>query len=193
MEEILCTFNKEKVLYVKSQTYFGELNIGFYICNPLSLSQQTIQDITQKVDGVVVVIDSRTHLLDCQINMFEYLNKAAYKLPIVMQYNKQNFRNVLATEKISLNFKHKLIFDEFPAITSQNLGVKETFLSILMAITKKKYLEFCPEISKKYLHSKVLSSKVPFLSKEKKLYVKEFLAILSILLFLYIGVKLGAI
>ncbi len=95
--------------------------------------------VLKGVDGVVFVADSQRPMAEANVESFRNLEEnllelglAIDSLPLVMQYNKRDLKNVLPVEELNLRLNPDGRFDWFESVAVDGSGVFET----LKAVTK---------------------------------------------------------
>ena len=92
--------------------------------------------ILKGVDGVVFVVDSQLPRLEANLesfdNLVENLEEQGYRLdelPLVVQYNKQDLKNLMALQELKSLFNTRQVPD-FSACATEGEGVFDTFKSV---------------------------------------------------------------
>jgi mutual gliding-motility protein MglA len=95
--------------------------------------------VLKGVDGVVFVADSQRPMAEANVESFHNLEEnllelglAIDSLPLVIQYNKRDLKNVLTVEDLNSRLNPENRFDWFESVAVEGTGVFET----LKAVTK---------------------------------------------------------
>lgn len=95
--------------------------------------------VLKGVDGVVFVADSQRPMADANVESFENLKENLEELgidfasiPLVLQYNKRDLKNILSVEELNALLDPQGHYQHFEAVATQGTGVFET----LKAVTK---------------------------------------------------------
>lgn len=95
--------------------------------------------VLKGVDGIVFVADSQRPMADANVESFNNLRENLEELgidfdsvPLVLQYNKRDLKNILSLEELNAALNPEGKYAYFEAIATQGVGVFET----LKAITK---------------------------------------------------------
>jgi len=100
--------------------------------------------ILRGVDGVVFVADSRSQRLQDNLESMEHLKKDLSEMlldygtiPLVMQYNKRDIKNVSAVEELDGKLNDRKV-PHFESVAVDGVGVFETLSAIADAVTGRR-------------------------------------------------------
>ena len=115
--------------------------------------------VLKGADGVVFVADSQRDMKDQNIESFENMKENLIsnninpdEIPIVLQYNKRDLRNILTIDELNADFNKNATYNIIETEAINGKGVKDTFQLItrlvLKDIGKKHKIEIQPVPSK---------------------------------------------
>ena len=101
--------------------------------------------VLQGADAVVFVVDSQRSRLQENLESLQSMREnlrstsgTSEEIPIVVQYNKRDLRDILTEEELDSHFRFRPGVEAFPSVATEGQGVFEAFVQATAMLVEKK-------------------------------------------------------